>query len=274
MNHLEPYFNGWRAVDIDTAAVQGYIRTREKEGAKGGTINRELAALRRAMRLGQRVRMVDHLPTFEMLPENVREGFITEDQFGSLLTELPDYLRPLVEFLYVTGWRVGDALSRTWKDVDLGDPGWVRIEGSDTKEKRGRQFPMIPRLRSVLEAQQDKREDFEAKLGRKIPHVFFYYRTQGAARAGAPLGDCRHAWRSACERAEGVPEGLYIHDLRRSAARSFIRAGMSERNAMALTGHQTPSILRRYDIVSESDLLESGEKLSAFFDAGAKHGKR
>ena len=43
----------------------------------------------------------------------------------------------------------------------------------------------------------------------------------------------------------------------------MVRAGVSEHVAMQLAGHKTPSVFRRYDIVSDSDLTEAATKLDA-----------
>jgi integrase len=256
-----------RAVDIGEAAIDRYVTSRQREGAAGATINRELAALRRMLRLAYRLRWIGHVPAFQMLGENVREGFVTEEGLARLLPELPQHVRPLVEALYVTGCRVSDMLSRTWSDVDF-DAGWVRIEGNDTKEGKGRQFPLIPRLRAILEEQRARADAIEAKpTGRPVESLFFYLE---GARGGQPIRDFRGAWASACERAK-LPD-LRVHDLRRSAIRSFVRAGMPENLAMRLSGHATPSVFRRYDIVSETDLRDGGEKLSAYFET--KNGQR
>jgi len=55
--------------------------------------------------------------------------------------------------------------------------------------------------------------------------------------------------------------GTLPHDMRRSAVRNFRRSGLSEKEGMALSGHQTSSIYRRYSIISEEDLIESMKRV-------------
>ncbi len=55
------------------------------------------------------------------------------------------------------------------------------------------------------------------------------------------------------------------HDLRRTAARNLVRAGVAEPVAMRFTGHLTPSVFKRYAIVDETMLTEGAEKLSRLF---------
>jgi len=74
-------------------------------------------------------------------------------------------------------------------------------------------------------------------------------------RRGKPIRSFEKAFRAAAK-AIDMP-GLLPHDMRRSAVRNFRRAGLSEHEGMALSGHKTDSVYRRYDIISEADLTEA-----------------
>jgi len=250
-------FGGKQAASIRNADIVRYRGDRLEAGAAPATVNRELAVIRRAFRLGKDSDMVRDIPSIKMLKEqNVREGFLEPEEFERLRECLPDYLRPLADVAYLTGWRKGELLSRCWRHVDF-EAGWIRLEPGETKNGKGRQFPLIPPLRAVLEEQRRRKLEVEKRTGRIIDPVFFY-------PDGKPIRYFRVAWANAIKDA-GLP-GLLFHDLRRTAARNMLRSGLSEHEAMKFTGHETAHIFRRYAIADEVTLNESGAKYSAFVE--------
>lgn len=267
--HLEDFFGGWKVPHINAAAIDQYKAKRRKAGAARATIDRELSALRRAFNLAERRNLVVRVPNVELYdPDNAREGFVEPEQFAKLVSELPPRLRPLAEVAYATGWRKGSILSLTWDDVGFA-AGSLRCEGSRTKSGNAVEFPLTP-LRDVLEAQRERRKQVEREYGVEVTALFFYYGpSRNGMPAGRPIKSFRRAWKTAARKA-GIPD-LVFHDLRRSAVRNLVRAGVSERVAMDLVGMKTRSILDRYHIVSQTDLQEAAAKLQVYQDqAGHK----
>ena len=77
------------------------------------------------------------------------------------------------------------------------------------------------------------------------------------------MDDFGRMWRNAL-RAARLPQGLLFHDLRRSAVRTLIRAGVDETTAMKVSGHKTRSMLLRYNIVTERETADALLRADAF----------
>lgn len=273
--HLELAFGSARANTLTADRLTAYARDRREAGAAPATIRNELNALKRAFRLAKRAGKVASMPEFPQLAAaNVRTGFFEPDDFVAVLAELPDALRPVVEFAYLTGWRKSEILGLTWDRVDF-TAGMVRLEVGSTKNDAGRTFPFdaLPALADLLKRQRATTRTVERCTGSLVRYVFH--------RDGARIRDFYAAWHAACHRAaverHGTLEriirpallGRIPHDFRRTAVRNLVRAGVPEHIAMKLTGHKTRDIFDRYDIVNEADLADGVARLATFMQRRA-----
>ena len=263
IRHLSGSFKGWVVSSIDERAVDQHVTKRLKAGAAPATVNREIAAFKRMLKLAYRLRMVERMPSIATLTEsNARSGFFEEEDLQKVLRHLHPDLRPLIEVAYITGWRKSELLSRDWRHVDF-ERGWLMLE--DSKNGEGRQFPLTDRLRAVLERQQDRKLALEKRKETIIQPVFF---RSGGRFEGQRIVNPNKAWRKAVDAAE--LGGRIMHDMRRTSVRNLVRAGVPEKVAMMLTGHKTRAVFDRYLIVAEDMLRDAGGKLDVLHTAEAK----
>ncbi len=256
--HLAPYFGAMSAAALSTGDVRGFILAKQREGLANATINRALAILRRALRLAlesdpPKLMRVPKIPRLAEGPP--RAGFFEEHEYRALLHALPDHLKPVLAFGYWTGCRKGEILRLKWHQVDL-DQGVVRLRAGETKSGAGRVIPLAPELREMLKLHRP--------LASQSEYVFTY--------DGAPFRDFRHGWEAACKAAglwdetTNRPTRLF-HDLRRTAVRNLVRAGVPERVAQEISGHRTRAVFDRYNLVHEAELLAAARRLQDYVEA-------
>src|SRR5581483_987629 len=248
--NVEPVLGSLVASRFGSAQVRQFIAQRRSAGASNATINRELAIVRRGFHLGhdEDPPLVHRQPPIPKLEEdNVRQGFLEQDQYERLLEELPDSLKALFVCGYHTGARKNELRRARWEQIDF-DSRLIRLEARQTKGKKPRTLPIYGDMRRWLEHQRDT-----CPAG--CPWVFYGIHNH-------PVDSHLNGWPEACERA-GLP-GLLFHDLRRSAVRNMKRAGVQDKVAMEISGHKTRSVFDRYNIVDLDDLQNAGELLEDY----------
>jgi integrase len=239
---------GISVTQLTTDFARRFVRERKTEDVGNAAINRSLAALRRMLKLAKREKKIHDVPFIEFQREpSARKGFLERDKFEELVGLLPTHLRPLITLLYYDGVRIGEALQIEWSQVNLTNRT-IRLEEEQTKGDEARTLPLPSVLISMLtdvEPTQRKGRVFDGTNLRK---------EWITACAAAKLGTLSEV--------EGRPydpvySGLTLHDLRRSAVRNLVNAGVPERVAMKITGHKTRSVFDRYHIVSPDDVTNA-----------------
>jgi integrase len=156
-----------------------------------------------------------------------------------------------------SAWRSSEAKSLDWTKVDTGD--WViRLSIKNDKTKRPRTLALVGELADIINRRHAKRLP-------SCPYVFH--------RNGVPIKSFRRAWIGAAT-AVGLGtltrdeqtgsesySGITVHDMRRSAIRNLIKAGVSESVGMSISGHRTSSTYKRYGIIDEN-IQRAGLELS------------
>jgi integrase len=245
-NHLAEHFGNESAMTLTPDRVTDYIALRQKDGAKNATVNRELAALKRMFVLAIRTGKLSSKPYIPQLEErNTRKGFVKDCEYDAMARETGNiglWLRTLFEIGYSCGFRKSELLDMRVRQVDLVERT-LDLDPGETKNDEPRKVEMTRRSYALI----------KECVENKGPEDFVF------TRGGRRIVDFRDGWTAATE-AAGCP-GLLFHDLRRSAIRNLIRAGVSEKVAMQISGHKTRSVFERYHIVDSSDMSAAVLKL-------------
>jgi integrase len=227
-----------RALDLRTSDVEDYRSKRLRAGRDRATIDREVEVLRAAFRLAVKREQLPRVPFFPMYGvDHVRQGFFERDETEAIVAAMPDEtFRDVVRFASLSGWRVGEILPLSWEQVDQRAR---QIRLGTTKSGRPRTLALAGELWRLILRRWQAREH-RTPRGSALSGFVFH------RRGGRPIsyGSYRDAFAAACE-AAGVT-GRTTHDFRRTVARDLRRLGISETVCMSVTGHETPSMFRRY----------------------------
>jgi len=251
-----------RAADLSTADVERYQATRLKAKRMPATVNRECELLRQAYRRAFTVtpKTVSEVPSIPLLTiENTRQGFVSPAEFKALAASIsnPD-VRDYLEFFWWTGMRPGEIRQLTWKMVDLRDMT-LSLDPRAAKTGKGRVIALEGPLQTIIERR---------RKARRLDCPLVFHRVS-KGQPGQPIKDYIKLWRAALKAAKLAP-GLLPYDLRRSAVRNLIRAGVHETVAMKISGHRTRATFDRYNIAAVEDLREAVRKVAAYAKAQPK----
>jgi integrase len=249
-----------RRIDrIDEAAIEEYVQRRGKfESRRGtplspGSINRELATLRRLLRLAHEWKEIQRVPRIRLLRgEHARESILNPAQETVYLAACPAPLADVALLLLDTGLRLGEALSLEWAQVKL-EPaqgakfGYVTVLSGKAKSKKSRNVPLSERVVKMFG------QHGPAAKG----HVF--HRADGSPWPNSHLGQQHSRVRTLLE----MPPDFVLHSLRHSFGTRLGESGADAFTIMRLMGHSTVTVSQRYVHPSPEAVELAYERMTA-----------
>lgn len=212
---IQPWLTGFRA--SQAREVAGKIIRDMKPHYKPATINRSLAALKKALSIAWDLGMtaVNHGAEIKSLPpNNKREVFLTLNEVEHLAAHCPEGVQAAIWIALYTGARRGEILAMRPEDVGTHS---LTIHAQNTKTLRTRVIPIVDPLWRWLSEVPLPYKDFEGlKTGFQ----------RGRKRAGM--------------------EHVHFHDLRHSCASILIASGADLYTVSKILGHAAVTTTQRY----------------------------
>jgi integrase len=236
---------------ISAADVRVYIRRREADGVKSGTVRTELQALQGALRWAHGEKLIGPPPPLPLPPKPPpRERWLTREEAARLVDACArPHIKLFVQLALQTAGRASALLGLTWDRVDL-EQGRINLrDPTVARSKKGRAvIPITDALRPAL---------VEAYEGRTTEWVVEW--------AGGRVGSVKRAFREACARADLT--GVTPHTLRHTAATWMAQAGVPMSQIAGYLGHSSTQMVEQVYIHHSPDhMREAAAALSGNSD--------
>jgi integrase len=212
---IQPWLKTYRA--SQAREVAGAIIRDMKPAYKPATINRSLAALKKALSIAWDLGMtsVNHGAEVKSLPpNNKREVFLTAAQVQKLAEHCPEGVQAAIWIALYTGARRGEVLAMRPEDVGTHS---LTIHAKNTKTLRTRVVPIVEPLWRWLSVLPLPYKDYEG------------------LKSGFQRG----------RKAAGM-EWVNFHDLRHSCASLLIASGADLYTVSKILGHAAVTTTQRY----------------------------
>jgi integrase len=242
---------------IDSVAVEAYKRHRMATVSRRGTpmspasINRELATLKRALRVAVDEKKILAVPRIRLMKgEHSREFVLSPEDESRYLAALAPQMRTFCAFLVETGLRVGEAIALEWRQVYLktGD-AYITVKAGHAKNGKARSVPLTRRAQALLAAISGRQSlVFGNSEGVRLYHTWL---CQQHVRVRELLG---------------FPVDFVLHSLRHTFGSRLGNAGAEAFAIMNLMGHSSVTVSQKYVHPSTESMRRAIELMGAASD--------
>lgn len=220
----------------------------KEQGKSNATVNRYLAAIKRAYNLLIYDDLIVYNPMkkVKMLTEdNLRNRHLTIKEWNKLKLAMPKQLHDIVVIAILTGFRKSNVLNLRWEQIDF-ELGIIEILKQNNKGKKHIKHPMSEDLVCFLQSLNPK----------KSGHLFVNPDT------GKPYTTVRKSFNSALKRA-GISD-FKFHDLRRTFSTWLRQRGADLKTIQILLGHSSVSVTERYLGLGSEETKNTVDLLNGF----------
>jgi integrase len=265
---LDPYIGDLPGKRVYHDTLQPYVRARLKAGISPGTINRDLAVVRRILNLAARLWRDENnqpwLTTAPLLqmqrhPDKRTPYPLSIQEQRLLFAHLPLHLARMAMFKVNTGMREQEVVQLSWK--------WeVRVPELETSVfviprqfvKNGLdRYVVLNRVaRSIIESCRGQHSDrVFTRRDRPVTKIYNtgwkHARERAAARYQDELGQaCPAGFRS-----------LRVHDLKHTFGHRLRAAGVGFEDRKTLLGHKSEHVTTHYSAPEISTLIKAAESV-------------
>jgi integrase len=226
--------------------IKQYQIDRSKEGAAASTINKERAALSKMFQVLTEMGLLHQNPVRLVKGPSDRDGrrevYVSFKDFNKIVSNLPAWVRPIVQTLYFSGMRRSEVLGLTWDNVNL-KARIIRLHAHQTKERQQKRIPIHRLLVPILKT---------AGKVRSISTDRVFLIDQGKPPCEDSL---RKPWTQAVKAAR-VDSAFTIRDIRHVWKTNATRSGIDFEIREAIMGHSI-GIAGRYGRFSDDDLVRA-----------------
>jgi integrase len=257
---------------IDESLIAAFVQWRSAQTSRAGhnrkkpravtseklisaaSVNRELATLRRLLRLAQEWKEIGRVPRIRLLRgERNREFVLSHAQERLYLEMAPEPLKDAAMLMLDTGLRVGELLALEWSDVHLEPVGAARFGFLHVRKGKSknatRNVSLTPRVRSTLESRQ---------ASRKSAWVF----TDEPGTGPLPVWTLEDQHRR-MKTALRLPADAVIHSFRHTFGTRLGEAGADAFTIMRAMGHSSVVVSQKYVHPTPEAMERAFERLNA-----------
>jgi len=217
------------------------------------SINRELATLRRLLRLAQEWKLIDRVPRIRLFRgEPTREFVLGYAQEELYLHMAPQPLKDVALLILDTGVRPGEACALEWRHVHLTPAagakfGYIHIPGGKSPKAK-RNLSLTARVAEMLKERHSAPD-----------HSEFVFPGKGG-NDPFPVSSLDHQHGEFCALV-GVFAEFVIHSLRHTMLTRLGESGADAFTIMKIAGHSSVTVSQRYVHPSPESLEKAFERL-------------